>query len=81
MSTLDLSRHLERVTDPGDGEQILWVGRVRFQSLAQTADEDTEIFFFTAVFRTPDFIKEHGMSQDFVSIEDKLLEQSIPGRG
>src|SRR6188474_2584981 len=49
-----LVTRLESVTDPGLGENVLWVGGIRLELLAQLADEDAQIFSLFSVIAAPD---------------------------
>ena len=52
---------LELVAHAGHGDYVLRAGWVRFNLLAQAADEDVEVFTLVSVFRPPDPAEQSGV--------------------
>ncbi len=49
-----LNPGIEAITDPGFGEDVAWCGDLRFELLAQVADEHAQVFVLLDVVTAPE---------------------------
>src|SRR5437763_11082068 len=66
---------VEAITDPRLCQNVLRFGRIRFDFLAQLADEDAQVFGLLDVVAAPDAREQRAMREHLAVLPDEMHEQ------